>query len=108
MKRKADTMAYEGVDFDVALNAAAGDDLELANELRAVFVESAARHVDLLHRARCDGNWHVAALRLKGLAASFNASQLHALAAEALEAVPGEPGVLRRLQKFLDDFGARD
>ena len=46
----------------------------------------------------------MAALRLKGLAASFHADQLIVLADEALEAAPGEPAVVRRLQAFLDDF----
>lgn len=70
------------------------------------FSESLARQIDLLRRARCDGNWQVAALRLKGLAASFHAEPLILLADEALAAAPGEPSVVRRLQAFLDDFAA--
>lgn len=95
-------MAYEAAEFDAALAAAAGDDAGLVGELRAVFAESVARQIDLLRRARCDGNWHVAALRLKGLAASFHALDLVELADEALEGAPGEPGVVRRIQRFLD------
>lgn len=97
-------MAYEAGALDATLAAAAGEDPALFAELRAAFADSLARQVDLLRRSRCDGNWQVAAMRLKGLAASFHAEQLIALAEEALECAPGEPGVVRRLQAFLDDF----
>jgi len=99
-------MAHEASSLDATIAAAAGDDRALFAELRGVFIESLTRQIDLLRRARCDGNWHVAALRLKGLAASFHADRLIDLAEEALDAVPGEPGVVRRLQGFLDDFAA--
>lgn len=97
-------MAYESGALDATLAAAAGDDPALLEELRQAFSDSLSRQVDLLRRARCDGNWHVAAMRLKGLAASFHAEPLIGLADEALEAVPGEPGVVRKLQAFLDEF----
>lgn len=97
-------MAYEAGALDATLAAAAGDDPELFAELRAAFIESLARQVDLLRRARCDGNWQVAAMRLKGLAASFHAESLIELAEEALYSAPGEPSVVRRLQGFLDEF----
>ncbi|MCB2075217.1 MAG: Hpt domain-containing protein [Novosphingobium sp.] len=99
-------MAYEAGALDATLAAAAGDDPELFAELRSAFAESLARQVDLLRRARCDGNWQVAAMRLKGLAASFHAEPLIVLAEEALESAPGEPSVVRRLQGFLDEFSA--
>lgn len=99
-------MAYESGALDATLAAAAGEDAALFAELRLAFIESVARQVDLLRRSRCDGNWHVAAMRLKGLAASFHAESLLLLAEEALDAAPGEPGVVRRLQAFLDDFAA--
>ena len=99
-------MVYAAGELDATLAAAAGDDPALFAELRLAFVESLARQVDLLRRARCDGNWHVAAMRLKGLAASFHAEPLTALADEAIEAVPGEPSVVRRIQAFLDEFAA--
>jgi HPt (histidine-containing phosphotransfer) domain-containing protein len=99
-------MAYESGALDATLAAAAGDDPALFTELRVVFIESLTRQIDLLRRARCDGNWQVAAMRLKGLAASFNAEPLIALADQAIEAAPGEPGIVRRLQGFLDDFSA--
>lgn len=97
-------MAYIGEAIDAHLAAAAGDDPALVLELRAAFVESAQRQVDLLQRARCDGNWTIAAMRLKGLAATFHASGLAALADEALAAAPGEPVVLRRLRAHLAEL----
>lgn len=99
-------MAYQAGALDETLAAAAGEDRELFVELRAAFIESLGRQVDLLRRARCDGNWHVAAMRLRGLAASFNADPLIALAEEAIDAAPGEPSVVRRLQQFIDEFSA--
>ncbi|MDT0507978.1 Hpt domain-containing protein [Novosphingobium sp. MMS21-SN21R] len=97
-------MAYEGGSLDANLAAAAGHDPELVRELRAAFIESAERQVDLLGRSRCDGNWQVAAMRLKGLAASFHAEGLLALAEEALDSAPGDPLVLRRLHQMLSDL----
>lgn len=97
-------MAYEGGSLDANLAVAAGHDPDLVRELRAAFIESAERQVDLLSRSRCDGNWEVAAMRLKGLAASFHADGLLALAEEALDSAPGDPLVLRRLQQMLVDL----
>ena len=99
-------MAYQAGALDETLAAAAGDDPALFAELRTAFAESLARQIDLLRRARCDGNWQVTALRLKGLAASFHAEPLLDLAEEALDAAPGEPGVVRRLHLFHDEFVA--
>lgn len=99
-------MAYEQGAFDATLAAAAGEDAALLRELRAAFADSLDHHLDLLKRARCDGNWTVAAQRLKGLAASFHAGDLIALAEEAISAAPGEPGVVRRIERFRDRFVA--
>jgi HPt (histidine-containing phosphotransfer) domain-containing protein len=99
-------MAYEPGALDQTIATAAGNDPALFAELRAAFAESLERQIDLLRRARCDGNWQVAAMRLKGLAASFQALPLLALAEQALDAAPGEPGVVRRLQLFHDEFVA--
>ncbi len=99
-------MVYQAGALDATLAAAAGEDAELFSELRLAFTESLARQVDLLRRSRCDGNWQIAAMRLKGLAASFHADTLMILAEEALDAAPGEPTVVRRLQVFLDEFKA--
>ncbi|MCY1671643.1 Hpt domain-containing protein [Novosphingobium sp. SL115] len=97
-------MAYEGGSLDANLAVAAGYDPELVRELRAAFIESAERQVDLLGRARCDGNWHVAAMRLKGLAASFHADGLLDLAEQAVDSAPGDPAILRRLHQMLADM----
>lgn len=99
-------MVYEVGALDATLAAAAGDDALLFAELRMAFVESLARQVDLLGRARCDGNWQITAMRIKGLAASFHAEALMLLAEEALEAAPGDPAVVRRIKAFLDDYSA--
>ena len=97
-------MAYIAGALDATLATAAGEDAALFAELRGVFAESLARQIDLLRRSRCDANWQVAALRLKGLAASFHAEPLIALADEAFEGAPGDPSVIRRMQQFLDQF----
>ena len=99
-------MAYEAGALDATLSAAAGEDGALFAELRLAFAESVARQLDLLRRSRCDGNWEMAALRLKGIAASFYAEPLIVLAEEALTGAPGDPVVLRRIQAFLDEFSA--
>ncbi|HEX8057660.1 MAG TPA: Hpt domain-containing protein [Novosphingobium sp.] len=99
-------MAYEAGALDATISAAAGDDPALFAELRVAFIESLSRQVDLLRRARCDGNWQVAAMRLKGLASSFNAEPLIILANDAIEAAPGDPVAVRNIQTFLDEFSA--
>ena len=99
-------MAYDAGSFDATLAAAAGDDPGLLAELRAGFIESLEQQVDLLGRARCDGNWEMAAMRLKGLGASFHAPELVRLADEALDGAPGEPAILRKLTRLASDFAA--
>lgn len=95
-------MAFEVGALDATLAAAAGDDPMLLAELRAAFLESLERQIDLLRRSRCDGNWQIAALRLRGLATSFHAVPLIQLAEAALECAPGDPKVIRRLQAYLE------
>jgi hypothetical protein len=99
-------MAYDAGSFDATLAAAAGDDPALLAELRAGFVESLVQQVDLLRRSRCDGNWEIAALRLKGLGSSFHSRELVQFADEALDSAPGEPTVLRKLDRLCADFTA--
>ncbi|HEY6871068.1 MAG TPA: Hpt domain-containing protein [Novosphingobium sp.] len=99
-------MAFEAGALDETLAAAAGDDPALWIELRAAFAESLARHIDLLQRARCDANWEMAALRIRGLAASFQVQPLIDLAEAALSAAPGEPTVIRALRTFYGEFAA--
>lgn len=99
-------MAYENGALDATLSAAAGEDPALFAELRSAFAESLERQLDLLRRSRCDGNWNVAAMRLKGLAASFHATDLLLLAEEAVASAPGDPVVLRRIDAYLKEFSA--
>jgi hypothetical protein len=87
--------------LNTALFAAAGDDSALIAELRQAFVESVHRQIDLMSRSRCDANWHYSCLRLKGLAASFDAVELLDLAVEAADGAPGDPVVLRKLGEAL-------
>ena len=99
-------MAFATFDLDATIAAAAGEDPTLLGELRAVFAESLERQIDLLRRARCDGNWAVAAMRLKGLGASFHAPELVRLAELALDSARGEPVVIRDLERFAGEFHA--
>ncbi|WP_271077751.1 Hpt domain-containing protein [Aurantiacibacter sp. MUD61] len=99
-------MAYSHPDFELALATVAGDDLALRNELRDSFRESLNNQIDLLRRSRCDGNWRMAAERIKGLGASFHAARLVALAEEALDGAPGDPAIIRKLNLFSREFSA--
>lgn len=99
-------MAYDPGALNASLAAAVGNDSGLMAELRVAFLESALRHVDLMHRSRCDANWRASAERLKSLAASFGVSGLQLLAQEALDGAPGDPVVLRRVRAAIDDFAA--
>lgn len=94
-------MTFDYGAFDAALTAAVGDDQSLVADLREAFLNSAKRQVDLLQRARCDANWEYAALRLKGLAASFGATHVMNLAQEAAISAPGEPTVLKKLDRAI-------
>lgn len=88
--------------------AAVGDDLSLTAELRDAFLESSDRLADMLARSRCDANWYGAALRLKGLAASFGAIGLMAAAEDAADAAPGDPVALREVREALAAMRAGD
>ena len=55
-----------------------------------------------MRRARCDANWHIAALRLKGLAATFGIVPLIELAEEAMAGAPGDPAVLRQINRTIE------
>lgn len=90
-------MVYDPGTLEAALAAAVGSDPGLIADLRSAFLESAERQVDLLRRARCDANWTMAALRLKGLCASFGVNHVMMLADQAVEGAPGDPVILRAL-----------
>lgn len=97
-------MVYDPGALNASLAAAVGSDGPLMAELRAAFLESAERALDLMGRSRCDANWRLAASRLDSLAASFGAVGLQALAGEAVAGAPGDPAVLRRIRAAIDDF----
>lgn len=99
-------MAYDPGAMNASLAAAVGSDGALVADLRTAFLESARRQADLMCRARCDANWIYAASRLKGLAASFGAVGLMALADEALDSAPSDPVALRKILAAIEDFGA--
>lgn len=99
-------MAYETGSFEAAIAAAAGEDFALRNELRRSFGESLMQQIDLLSRARCDGNWHMSARRLEQLGASFHSGELVKLAAQAIDGAPGDPVILRQLRHYAGDFSA--
>ena len=101
-------MAYDPGTLEAALSAAVGSDPALISDLRRAFFDSAERQVDLLARARCDANWTMAALRLKGLCASFGVNKLMNLADEALESAPGDPVILRRISQTLGAIGTEN
>lgn len=104
MGRYRACMAFAAGEFEATLAAAAGDDALLLAELRRAFAESLATQVDLLGRARCDANWHMAATRLKGLGASFYAPELAGLADEAMDSAPGDPRIVRKLVRYSAGF----
>ncbi len=97
-------MVYDPGALRAALAAAVGDDPELVAELRAAFLDSAARTADILARARSDGNWRMAARRLQSLAASFGAVELMAIAEAGAEGAPGDPVVLRQVREAIAAF----
>ena len=97
-------MVYDPGNLQAALSAAVGSDVALIADLRRAFIESAERQVDLLSRSRCDANWTMAALRLKGLCASFGVTDVMALAEDAVEGAPGDPVVLRKLGAALSQL----
>jgi HPt (histidine-containing phosphotransfer) domain-containing protein len=100
-------MAFHSGPFEAALASAAGEDGALNGELRAGFLESAERQLDLMRRSRCDANWQMAARRLHALAGGFHAMQLMDLADEALSGVPGDPAALRDIEAHLDEIRGR-
>ncbi len=92
-------MAYDPAAIDTTLAAVAGDDPELIAELRKAFVASDLSGLAAMDVADDAGAWRAATARLKGLAASFGAVRLMALATEAGTADPADPAVLRKLRR---------
>jgi HPt (histidine-containing phosphotransfer) domain-containing protein len=97
-------MAYDPGALQTALAAAVGDDPALIAELRFAFLASAHAHADSLGRANGDADWQKAACRLQSHAASLGATRLTELAGEAVESAPGDPTVLRRIDRAIAMF----
>lgn len=95
-------MAYDPGAIDATLAAAVGDDPALIAELRASFVDSARRGLEALATASDEEGWRAAAWRLKGLAASFGAVRLMALATEATVLSPHDAAMLRKLRRAIE------
>ncbi|MDQ2893584.1 MAG: Hpt domain-containing protein [Pseudomonadota bacterium] len=93
-------MAYDPGAIDATLAAAVGDEPGLIAELRLAFIESIERSLAALAAADDDGAWRIAALRMKGISASFGAVRLMALASEA-ETRPLDPDILAKLTRSI-------
>ena len=89
-------MSFDSGPLDRYLSAAFGDDPAMAMDLRGAS--------DRPGRARCDANWEVAALRLKGLAATFGIIPLIELAEAAMAGAPGDPAILRQINQTIDEI----
>ena len=92
-------MAYDPGAIDATLAAAVGDEPALIAELRLAFAESIERTLASLEQADGADQWRAAAWRLKGLAASFGAIRLMALATSAAEGEPGNKAMLGKLRR---------
>ena len=95
-------MAYDPGAIDAALAAAVGDEPGLIAELRMAFADSARRGLASLVQAEDDPAWQAAAWRLKGLAASFGAVRLMALATQAGDGPAQDPGAIRNLRRAIE------
>jgi len=95
-------MAYDPGAIDQALSAAVGDDPVLIAELRAAFIDSTRAAISAIAAADEAGAWHDGLLKLRGLAASFGAVRLAALAGEAIGAPVGDARALRLLRRNVE------
>lgn len=95
-------MAYDPGAIDATLAAAVGDEPALIVELREAFLEGVKRCHAAMKGADGTESWTAAALRLKGLAASFGAVRLMALASEAAASEARDAEVLRRIQRAIE------
>ncbi len=92
-------MAYDPGAIDAALAATVGDDPALIVELRLAFISSTEKALAQMEKAEEVDGWRVAASRLRGLAASFGAVRLMALAAEAIDGRPGDQQMMTKLRR---------
>ena len=96
-------MSFEKA-IEASLAATLGDDHALLTDLRSAFVDSARRHVEALGEATSQDIWCDAALRLKGLAASFGATKLMACAGQAAKSQCGDRRILDTVEAELAAF----
>ena len=94
-------MAYDPGAIEATLAAAVGDDPGLIAELRIALVDSAERALAQMEAADTGDAWGAAAWRLRGLAASFGAVRLMALATEAATAGAPDPVLLGKLKRVV-------
>lgn len=94
-------MAYDPGAIEATLAAAVGDDPGLIAELRLAFVDSADKALATMENAADSDTWRAAAWRLKGLAASFGAVRLMALATEAVTAGVPDPVLAAKLRRMV-------
>lgn len=95
-------MAYDPGAIDATLAAAVGDEPALIAELREAFLDSAQRVLSTLSAAESSADWQAACYRLKGLAASFGAVRLMALATDAAAVPAGDAQTLRKLARAIE------
>ncbi len=95
-------MAYDPGAIDATLAAAVGDEPQLIADLREEFLDSVRRRLEAMKAAASPDDWRSSALRLKGLAASFGAVRLMALASEAATGQAHDGSVLRKLHRAVD------
>ena len=95
-------MAYDPGAIDATLAAAVGDEPALIAELREAFLDGVKRCLGDMKGADTPDAWSSAALRLKGLAASFGAIRLMALAGEAATGPAHDGPVLRKLHRAIE------
>ncbi len=95
-------MAYDPGAIDATLAAAVGDEPALIADLREAFLEGVQRCLETMKSADNPDGWAAAALRLKGLSASFGAIRLMALASEAANGQAHDGAILRRLHRAVD------
>jgi histidine phosphotransfer protein HptB len=94
-------MSFEKA-IEASLAAALGDDHALVAELRGAFIASAQRHIAAMREAKTDEDWRDAALRLRGLAASFGATELMKEAGRAAKVQSGGSAMIASLSAKLD------
>lgn len=100
-------MALYSDDLNSVLLAAAGSDGSLHDELKAGFVESAGRHLDMMKRSRSGASWELALRSLHALASSFNAIDIIDITQDGLETTPGDPVLLRAIEQRLAEIGGQ-